>query len=46
MEDLIFWNYQVLQYLYLKRLAIGLNEEEQRLADGLQKAVDRITDPT
>lgn len=41
MEELLFWSHQVLRYLNLKRLSIGLNEEEKRLLDGLQGAVDR-----
>ena len=44
MIELIFWNQQILKYFNLKRIAIGLNEEEQRLLDGLQKALENITD--
>ena len=44
MIELIFWNQQILKYFNLKRIAIGLNKEEQRLLDGLQKALDNITD--
>ena len=43
MEELLSWSYQVLRYLNLTRISIGLNEEEQRLLDGLQGAVDRAT---
>jgi len=43
MEELLFWCNQVLRYLNLKRIAIGLNEEEQRLLNGLQGAVDQAT---
>ncbi len=43
MEELLFWCDQVLRYLDLKRVSIGLNEEEQRLLDGLQEAVDKAT---
>lgn len=43
MEELLYWSNQVLRYLNLKRLSIGLNEEEQRLLDGLQGAVDRAS---
>lgn len=35
MEELLPWNYRVLWYLNLIRISIGLNEEEQRLLDGL-----------
>lgn len=42
-EELLFWSNQVCQYLNLKRLAVGLNQEEQQLLDGLQGAVDRAT---
>lgn len=40
-EELLYWSNQVLKYLNLKRLSIGLNDEEQRLLSGLQGAVDR-----
>lgn len=43
MEELLFWCNQVLRYLNLKRVSIGLTEEEQRLLDGVQGAVDRAT---
>lgn len=43
MEDLLLWCNQVLRYFNLKRLSVGLNEEEQRLLTGLQEAVDRAT---
>jgi hypothetical protein len=43
MEELLVWSNQVLRYFDLKRLSIGLNEEEQRLFRGLQEAVDRAT---
>lgn len=43
MEELLLWCNQVLRYLNLKRIAIGLNEEEQRLLNGLQGAVDQAT---
>jgi len=38
-EELLYWSSQVLNYLNLKRLSVGLNEEEQRLLDGLQGAI-------
>ena len=41
MEELLLWSYRVLQYLNLKRISVGLNEEEKRLLNGLQGAVDR-----
>lgn len=44
MKELLFWSKQVLQYLDLKRLAVGLNDEEQRLFKGLQEAVDKTND--
>ena len=44
MIELIFWNRQILKYYNLKRIAIGLNEEEQRLLYGVQKALENITD--
>jgi len=40
-EELLYWSGQVLSYLNLKRLSIGLNEEERRLLDGLQGAVEQ-----
>lgn len=40
MEDLMFWSKQVSGYLNLKRLSIGLNDEEERLLNGLLSAVD------
>ncbi len=43
MEELLFWSHQVLRYLNLKRVSIGLNEEEKRLLNGLQGSVDRAT---
>ncbi len=43
MEELLVWSNQVLRYFDLKRLSVGLNEEEQRLFRGLQEAVDRAT---
>lgn len=43
MEDMLFWSHQVLRYLNLKRISVGLNEEEKRLLNGLQGAVDRAT---
>jgi len=42
-EELLFWNKQVLQYLALKRLSISLNDEEQRLLTGTKAAVDRVS---
>lgn len=42
MEELLYWGHQVVQYLNLKRLSIGLNDEEQRLLNGLQEAMDRV----
>ncbi len=44
MIELIFWNQQILKYLNLKRIAIGLNTEEQRLLDGVRKVLDSIGD--
>lgn len=41
MVEQVFWSKQILQYFTLKRLSIGLTEEEQRLFNGLQAAVDR-----
>lgn len=41
MEELLVWSNQVISYLNLKRLSIGLNEEEQRLLNGLQKAANQ-----
>lgn len=41
MEELLFWCNQVLAYLNLKRVSVGLTEEEQRLLIGLQQAVNR-----
>ncbi len=41
MEDLLFWAKQVLGYLNLKRLSIGLNLEEERLLSGLRGAIDK-----
>jgi hypothetical protein len=41
MEELLFWCNQVLEYLNLKRISVGLTAEEQRLLLGLQQAVDR-----
>ncbi len=38
-EELLYWSSQVLSYLNLKRLSIGLNEEEHRLLNGLQGAI-------
>ena len=43
MEELLLWSNQVLRYFNLKRVSVGLNEEEQRLLTGLQEAVDRVT---
>ena len=43
MEELLFWANEVLRYFNLKRVSVGLNEEEQRLLTGLQEAVDRAT---
>ena len=43
MEELLLWCNQVLRYLNLKRLSVGLNQEEQRLFIGLQGAVDKVT---
>ena len=44
MEELIHWNQQVLRYLNLQRLAIGLNETEQYLLDGLQRILSENID--
>ncbi len=44
MEGLLFWCNEVLHYLNLKRVSVGLNEQEQRLLRGLQEAVDRATE--
>lgn len=41
MEELPYWCNQVLRYLNLKRLSVGLTQEEQRLLSGLQEAVDK-----
>jgi len=38
-EKLLFWSDQVLRYLNLKHLAVGLNQEEERLLDGLREAL-------
>lgn len=46
METLVFWSYQVLRYLNLKRISVGLNEEEKHLLNGLQGAVDQATEFT
>lgn len=43
MEELLLWCNEVLRYFNLKRVSVGLNEEEQRLLTGLQEAVDRVT---
>lgn len=43
MEELMLWCNEVLRYFNLKRVSVGLNEEEQRLLTGLQEAVDRAT---
>lgn len=43
MEELLSWCNEVLRYFNLKRVSVGLNEEEQRLLTGLQEAVDRVT---
>ncbi len=43
MEELLFWSNEVLRFFNLKRVSVGLNEEEQRLLRGLQEAVDRAT---
>lgn len=44
MEELLFWCNEVLHYLALKRVSVGLNEQEQRLLNGLQEAVNRYTE--
>ncbi|CAA9582792.1 hypothetical protein AVDCRST_MAG81-3299 [uncultured Synechococcales cyanobacterium] len=41
MEELLYWSNQVVRYLNLKQLSVGLNDEEQRLLSGLQTAVNR-----
>lgn len=41
MEELLFWSNQVLRYLNLKRVSVGLTEEEQRLLEGLQGAIEQ-----
>lgn len=46
MEMLVFWSYQVLRYLNLKRISVGLNEEEKRLLNGLEAAIDQATEFT
>lgn len=43
MDELLSWCNEVLRYFNLKRVSVGLNEEEQRLLTGLQQAVDRVT---
>lgn len=42
MEELLFWCREVIRYLELTRLSIGLTEEEQRLLNGLKAAIKRI----
>jgi len=41
MEELLVWSNQVISYLNLKRLSVGLNLEEQRLLSGLQGAINQ-----
>jgi hypothetical protein len=40
MEELLSWCDQILEYLNLKRVSVGLTEEEQRLLTGLQQAIN------
>lgn len=42
MEELLFWYREVIRYLELTQLSIGLTEEEQRLLNGLNAAMERI----
>jgi hypothetical protein len=42
LENLLYWCERVVQYLTIKRLAIGLNETEQQLLERLQEAIDRV----
>ncbi len=44
MEELIHWNQQVLRDLNFQRQAIGLNEREQYLLDGLQRILSENID--
>jgi len=41
LKELLYWSDQALSYLSLKRLSVGLNEEEHRLLEGLQGAADQ-----
>jgi len=43
LENLLYWCGRVVQYLTIKRVAIGLNETEQQLLEGMQDAVERVT---
>ena len=43
LENLLYWCGRVVQYFTIKRVAIGLNDTEQQLLEGMQDAVERIT---
>ena len=43
MENLLYWCGRVVQYFTIKRVSIGLTETEHQLLEGLQEAVDRVS---